>query len=700
MIQKVGKRVHGAWYLHRDALEVLEPPDRARLDQAVSLAGDIQWNVVRLDTARTHRVTLLDYEPFQEVAFPALLESVTVDLDVGRVTRRRFRTSGNPPILHRKELLLPLDHPDRPRFEALTRALEARGLFENPRAIGHRRSWAARLEAAGVVVDDHALRELEGLSGTTRASSPVQSTPKPQTVEGEPAEEEPAVAQEPSAPGATGGIEGERGVARHRTAIVRDRLSVPMQALARYGLLDPKRSVLDYGCGQGDDVRALLEAGIPAIGWDPHFAPDTPLEPADVVNLGFVLNVIESREERREALRRAFDLARGCLAVACMAVGKADTSGLEPYGDGFLTRRGTFQKYYRQEELRDFIETVLSADAIAVGPGVFLVFRDKVLEQRFLLERQQRRFQLVPTTHRPPGRGRVEVPARDLEAVRPLLETLWEAWLARGRPVAEEELDDSLRHALRERVGSLRRADRLVRGLFDMDPLRAAARARRDDLLVYFALNLFGGRTRYQALPPELKRDVRAFFGSLRQAQEEARTLLFSVGRPEVVTEAAERAAAQGLGWLDRGHSLQLHLALLERLPPVLRCYAGCASVLYGDVREADLVKIHLRSGKLTLLFYEAFETRLPWLRERVKIDMRTRRIHFYDHAQGNRRQLLYLKSRFMAPDQAGYARQKSFDDALSATGLFDFDGFGPDAETFFSTLQSAGHVADLALLE
>ena len=56
-----------------------------------------------------------------------------------------------------------------------------------------------------------------------------------------------------------------------------------------------------------------------------------------------------------------------------------------------------------------------------------------------------------------------------------------------------------------------------------------------------------------------------------------------------------------GLGWLDADHSLQLHTSLVPRLDPILRVYVGCATALYGDVLSADLVKIHIQSGKVTL---------------------------------------------------------------------------------------------------
>src|SRR5260370_41117160 len=78
-------------------------------------------------------------------------------------------------------------------------------------------------------------------------------------------------------------------------------------------------------------------------------APDGLLKPADLVNLGFVLNVIEEPRERVQVARRAYSLAKQCLAVAVIVVGKSDTTGYRPFRDGFLTGRNTFQKYYRQE---------------------------------------------------------------------------------------------------------------------------------------------------------------------------------------------------------------------------------------------------------------------------------------------------------------------------------------------------------------
>jgi DNA phosphorothioation-associated putative methyltransferase len=549
----VGKRVHGALYLHREAVALLDDQARETLAVAQRLAGEPAWNVIKLEPARPHRVTLLLYEDFAAADFPALLASTTVDLARRRVSPRDFRRSVNPPILHRKELLLSPDHPDRARFAALTTVLEARGLFADSARIGFRRDWQERLAAAGVVIVDHML-------SAEAAAPPVPA---------------PSVAA---------------AVERHRTAIVRDRLSAPMEALVRYGLLSPERTVLDYGCGQGDDVRALRAAGFAAVGWDPYYVPDAPLAPADCVNLGYILNVIEEPTERRIALRRAFELANNCLAVGVMVEGKADTTGHQPYRDGFLTRRGTFQKYFRQDEARTLIESELGREAITVGAGLFLVFRDELLEQSFLLERQRRRPALRVDL-RPPPRQRLLPRQRRAELLRPLLEPLWTRTLELARRPEPDELDATLLEAIRREAGGLTRAERLCRELFDPAALAAAARTRREDLLVYFALNLFHGRTRYRALPLELQRDVRAVFGSHTRAVEEARAVLFSAGKPETIVAASAQAHDAGLGWLDAKGSLILATALVERLPAVLRCYIGCAGKLYGDLLTADLVR-------------------------------------------------------------------------------------------------------------
>jgi DNA phosphorothioation-associated putative methyltransferase len=133
-------------------------------------------------------------------------------------------------------------------------------------------------------------------------------------------------------------------VQRHRAAIRRSDFSLPVKCVLRDSLLDPDDWVFDYGCGHGDDLRHLQGLGFHCDGWDPVHRPDVPRRPADAVNLGYVLNVIEDLQERAETLRDAWQLCRKVLVVAArISVGDGGEFGAE-YGDGVLTRLGTFQK--------------------------------------------------------------------------------------------------------------------------------------------------------------------------------------------------------------------------------------------------------------------------------------------------------------------------------------------------------------------
>ena len=162
-----------------------------------------------------------------------------------------------------------------------------------------------------------------------------------------------------------------------------------MRHLLRFGFLDGTHSVFDYGCGRGDDLRLLTGMNVPATGWDPVYRRDSRRELADVVNLGFVLNVIEDAAERRDTLRAAFALARKVLVVSVMLGYQREREQFVAFRDGVRTSRNTFQKYFTQDEFRCYVEETLEANALPVAAGICLVFRNPLDEQLFLLARQQ-----------------------------------------------------------------------------------------------------------------------------------------------------------------------------------------------------------------------------------------------------------------------------------------------------------------------
>ena len=208
-------------------------------------------------------------------------------------------------------------------------------------------------------------------------------------------------------------------------------------------------TVFDYGCGRGGDVAGLTANGFTARGWDPHYAADQPIVEADVVNLGFVVNVIEDPAERVDAMHKAFRLARRVMAIGVMLYG-SEPAG-RPFRDGFITSRNTFQKYFSQAEFKDYVEQVLHQEAFMAGPGVAFVFSDKDAEQRFnagrfrtrgiaarLLATRVPRVRVVREPREAVVRASRECrqPSRaelELMQARPLLDSLWATALDLGR---------------------------------------------------------------------------------------------------------------------------------------------------------------------------------------------------------------------------------------------------------------------------
>ncbi|WP_068110652.1 DNA phosphorothioation-associated putative methyltransferase [Tropicimonas marinistellae] len=640
-----GKQVAGSLYLHRDAIAALEPASRSEIWAAEALANTSQWNVVKLRHSGEKRISLLTYEDFER-PFPALLESVTVNLENRTAVRRSYRARANPPVLHRKELLLPADHPRRGEYGELTQALESMGLLQETSSIGTRLSWEQRLREAGVKVVGHAIERL-----------------------GEPA----------SQPEVT--------IRRHLAAIRRDGLSSPVQALIRHGLIDEQTTLFDYGCGFGSDVEGLQAAGISAAGWDPYYAPDQPRKSADVVNLGFVLNVIETPAERQDVLQSAFALAQRCLSVAVITSSRARTETCRPYGDGHVTRLGTFQKFYRPAELKEIIETTLGREAFPAGPGLFFVFADPLAEQSYLLSRQTRRS----TTSVTVAARRKAAREAAFEALRPDLEAIVAIAEDLGRWPAPEELPKEVRHGLEEAKTSIAKAIRLASSLSDPEVLEQAAKQRQEDISVYLALNEFNRRKNYRDLPERLQRDVRALFGNYTTAQASARDLLFSLADTDNLCFAAQTTFGEGLGFLDEEENYWICAELISRLPAALRCFAGCAEKYAGGFDEMHLVKFHLLTGKLTIFRYADFDlSPLPRLELRTKIDLRRQRISDFDHEDEDQR--LVLKSRFMAPDQTGFERQKRFDAQASDIGLAEL-GVRATGSEILSVSEAAGRL-------
>ena len=450
----------------------------------------------------------------------------------------------------------------------------------------------------------------------------------------------------------------------------------------RYGLLSEDTSFFDYGCGRGDDIDTLNSGNISASGWDPHYAPENKVSSADIVNLGYVLNVIEDQSERLEALKRAWKLTQKVLSVAVMTPSAAALENARPYKDGFLTSRATFQKYYSQHQLNEYIQETLNVDPIPVAPGIFFVFKDDILKQTFLITRFDQTSYKTTVARGVREKATKKSTPTKLDRAKDLLNELTEEIESLGRIVNGRELSREFSDALKaERIALNTAQIHCLENLVDKAELERTSEARRADLTLYFALELFNARKAYRELPIKLQQDLKSFWGSYANAQIEARNLLFSIGSQEKILEAVEAASADGLGYMLPENQFQFHISALAQLPLILRCYVACGSVLYGEIETADIIKLHVDTAKLSLQFFENFDDPLPIMLRGVKIDRRSQRVRVFDYSED--KNYLFMKSLFLPEDHPFYQAQTTLDKQILKISEFDFSLYGPDAKTF-----------------
>ncbi|HZU97843.1 MAG TPA: DNA phosphorothioation-associated putative methyltransferase [Planctomycetota bacterium] len=450
----------------------------------------------------------------------------------------------------------------------------------------------------------------------------------------------------------------EPATPRHLTAIGRIELSRPIRFALEDGVVTQTTTLLDFGCGRGGDVTRLVGAGVRATGWDPVHLPSGSKNAADVVNLGYVVNVIERPSERVDVLREAWSLARSVLLVSVRLKGEArDEEGLRTYEDGCLTRLGTFQKFFEQSELRDWVEAVLATPVVVAGPGILYVFRDERVRESFLAARQRRRV----------ATPRLRQSDVIFEKHRRLFESLMEFVAERGRLPVETELE--CHNAICMAVGTIKRAFRVVRRVTGDDQWDRIRDERSQDLQVYIALARFGRRPPFGKLPQDLQLDVRAFFSTYTRACSVADLMLFSAGVPERREDAFKAARVGKL----MPTALYVHTSAVSRLPPVLRIYEGCARSYVGRVDRANIVKLHRDQPRVSYLSYPAFETEAhPELASSLSVHLQSFALDQRSYQDQAGRPILHRKEDFVTDDHPLRERFERLTRQEERRGLYD----------------------------
>ena len=650
-----GKELPVATYIIRPCEWDPQDPLHSEIKRAELAAKPIEsWNLLKLHK-KEFSITFLNYPDFEQNPHPALIHSTKINLNTGRILRTDYSKRANPPILHRKEAFLPRDHSQYELFSSLTKAEERAGLYRDTSRIGLKLYWESLLKKQGLGYEDHNLVEL------------ASSSNKPAPVESELVE-------------------------RHRTAIKRYDLSKPVKLLIKHGLLKEGRSFFDYGCGRGMDIEGLESLGYEVKGWDPAFKPDGKKTAADVVNIGYVLNVIEHQSERIDALKGAFELAKEVMIVSVLPRGQETQAHTRPMGDGYITKNGTFQKFYAPGELEDLIEESLQREAVTLALGICLVFPDPSSREQFVASRTRRHVdwtELSVQLRFSQSTRREEAMVGRYELNQNLMDNLWSCMLELGRSPEPCEFDAV--DELKKNVGGLKRSIELALMYHGAELLNEAKAVRRDDILVYLAMKHFERRFLRKHLSKRMKQDIKVFYGNFETAKRHAVELLFASGDPDELRLALKDVEC-GLFNKEEGH-YSFHRSLFDRMPAVVRCYVLCGLRRFGDLDETDVIKIHLDSGKLTLQCYDNFDGKpLPELQLRIKIDLRKDFVTVFDHTLTKERQLLYFKERYVTADYDFNNDAIGFSKRLKKLG-FDPDtiGYGPSLSEYTSLCEVNG---------
>ena len=604
----VGKKLPNALYVHVSAIAALDP-QLQECDRKARLLLPENSNFTLLKFSyEQSKISYLFYPNFDSDPHPALHQSIQVNLQTKEVQQRNYRSANNPPILHRKETFVTTAYPHYQLFAKLTKQEEAIGLLNETRSIGTRNGWEQRLQEFNIKIDGHQV---------------VLSSPK----------EKGAV------------TEGILKIDRHKAAIHRNDLSKPVRLALETNILSEGLTFFDYGCGHGEDIKRISDRDFPSTGWDPYYRPDCDRTNADIVNLGYIINVIEDQSERREALIKSWELAKQVLIVSAQVLISDVGQGQIAYNDGVVSSRNTFQKYYQQEELKLYIDQVLGVDSVPVALGIYFVFRDDAQAQNF----RASRFRSRATT------PRIRLISKRFEDYQEMLLPLMEFFTERGRLPIREEL--AICDSLTSEFGTIRRAFNLIVQATNQDEWDAIADKRRQDILVFLALSNFDNpykRLKLSQFPSQYQTDIKVLFGSYQAACITADLMLFNLGKAGFIATCCQNSK---IGKLDH-QALYVHVSSLNNLDTMLRLYEGCVSRTVGRMDGATLIKFHLHHPKISYLFYPEFDLEPhPQIQSSIQIDLRDLQVRYRDYHNSDNPPILHHKESYVLPNYPQYEK-------------------------------------------
>ncbi|MBL1210197.1 DNA phosphorothioation-associated putative methyltransferase [Geminocystis sp. GBBB08] len=573
----IGKHLPNNLYVHIYALIYLDNILQEYEKEARKLVNNIDnFTLVKFNLEEP-KISYLYYPDFDNNPHPPLNKRILVNLVDNTSKIINYISTNNTTILHKKETFVHPDYPFFDKFKYLTNIEEKLGLLDNSRYIGTQKEWQQLLTDHSLIFINHNL------------ACSINNNPQ-EFIK----------------------------IDRHKAAIHRNRLSRPVNLALEAGLFSEKTTFFDYGCGHGLDVKIIAEKGYQSSGWDLFYQPNNPLKNADIVNLGYIINVIENVAERREALIKAWALTQQVLIVSAQVLIDDRQRGFMVYGDGIVTERNTFQKYYDQEELKTYIENVLNQEAIPAGLGIYFIFRDNEKANNFRASR----------FHSKVKAPRILLPVKKFDDYQTLLTPLMDFYTERGRLPQKGELYQEAE--IKAEFRSFKQAFKVILQVTNEAEWDQIADQRRQDILLYLALSRFGNRPSIRQLSPVLKADIKDLFGNYQAACFLADEMLITLRNLDIIKQICQELKVGKV--FEK--SYLVHLDMLDSLPTLLRLYEGCASRTIGRMEGANLIRFYFNIPRISYLDVPDFaKKKEPVLRTTMTIDLQDLRVQYRNFA-------------------------------------------------------------------
>ena len=465
-----------------------------------------------------------------------------------------------------------------------------------------------------------------------------------------------------------------RPIDRHKTALHRDSISLPLRLAIAKGLLKKNFTVFDYGCGHGDDVEFLRKNGFRSIGWDPFYFPKAlPSKKFDFVNLGYVLNVIDDPFERDLTLVNADAYSERVTLISCMLVGDMNQKISMPHADGFISSNNTFQKYFTQTELRTYIEEQLDTTTYALKPGVFAVIKDPTLLEDFeYLNIARKDESYADELHKLKDLnfGIYDKNKKHFSQRNERSSLIVDFFKRHARmPTYKEFCEKGCKTQSRQEFNYS--VSKLTSKL-EEQLIRNVTEKVKAELLQKFCLRRFIRLSTKFPITKSLQKDIRNLFRTQKALIAEAEKLLFELGDVELIYTDIMQAVEKKLG-IFLSEKFIFHHSKLKKLPLRLQTLVSLATYLSGYENDAKIFQIHVTSKKVSMLeFYDFEHSAVPKLKSRSKVNLQSCEVDIVKYQADKDIRLFVIKSPFMKESDPNYSAQVKFEQEIeSKTALY-----------------------------